>query len=68
MPEEVLVVGDPVADVMFAKNIGAMACWARYGHGDKSEPEKLSPKFVINSLEDVEVLVERAVEQGGESR
>jgi phosphoglycolate phosphatase len=51
--KRVLVVGDTVADINFAKNINAMACWCRYGQGSKEECEKLKPDAVVNSLEEV---------------
>ena len=34
-PGSVLVVGDTVADVQFAQNIGSKVCWCRYGYGDR---------------------------------
>ncbi|EAW14583.1 HAD family hydrolase [Aspergillus clavatus NRRL 1] len=52
-PERVLVVGDTVADILFARNIGARACWCRYGYGDRSACEDLKPGFVVDSLEGV---------------
>ncbi|KFY02242.1 hypothetical protein O988_02281 [Pseudogymnoascus sp. VKM F-3808] len=50
---EVLVVGDTVADIQFAKNIGCRACWCRYGYGDQEACQALNPDFVIDSLADV---------------
>jgi len=54
---KVLVVGDTAADIQFAKNIGAVACWARYGYGKKEECERLGPDFVVDSLEEVQRLI-----------
>jgi len=62
--EEVLVVGDTVADMMFARNVGAVACWARYGYGDVDECEKLRPDVVVDGLEEVRVLVGCTVQNG----
>ncbi len=63
-PEEVLVVGDTVADIMFAKNVGAVACWARYGYGNVDECEKLRPDVVVDGLEEVSGLVGCTVQNG----
>ncbi|EFR00367.1 phosphoglycolate phosphatase 1 [Nannizzia gypsea CBS 118893] len=52
-PRRVLVVGDTVADIQFAKNIGGRACWCRYGYGDKDACEKLQPDFIADSLNEV---------------
>lgn len=62
-PEEVLVVGDTVVDVMFAKHVGAVSCWARYGYGDEDLCECFSPDVVVDSLEEVGKFVECAVER-----
>ncbi|KAI1874306.1 uncharacterized protein JN550_002885 [Neoarthrinium moseri] len=51
--KNVLVVGDTVADIQFAANIGAKSVWCRYGYGDKSACEKLRPDFSVDSLKDV---------------
>ena len=52
---------------MFAKNIGAVVCWAGYGYGDKGECESLGPDYVVWSLDEVRVLVERAEAPGNGS-
>lgn len=52
-PGSVLVVGDTVADVQFAKNIGSKVCWCRYGYGDREACENAGPDFVVDSLEEV---------------
>jgi phosphoglycolate phosphatase len=49
----VLVVGDTVADLQFARNIGGMACWCRYGYGDQEACQDLGPDFVVDSLGEV---------------
>ncbi|KAJ4251486.1 hypothetical protein NW762_011471 [Fusarium torreyae] len=57
---KILVVGDTEADRQFAFNIGgARSVWCRYGYGDKATCEKLAPDFTINSLDEVEGLVDR---------
>ena len=56
-PDDVMVVGDTAADIQFAKNIGAVSCWARYGYGDAERCEGLGPDLVIESLEELERIV-----------
>ncbi|KAE8316251.1 HAD-like domain-containing protein [Aspergillus transmontanensis] len=51
--EGVLVVGDTVADIQFARNIGGRVCWCRYGYGDREACEGLGPDYVVDSLGDV---------------
>lgn len=55
--EKVLVVGDTVADVQFARNIGSKVCWCRYGYGDREACEELGPNFVVDSLDEVVKIV-----------
>lgn len=50
---KVLIVGDTVADIQFAKNLGCRVCWCRYGYGDQGECQALTPDFVVDSLADV---------------
>ncbi|KAB8254028.1 HAD-like domain-containing protein [Aspergillus pseudonomiae] len=49
----VLVVGDTVADIQFARNIGGKVCWCRYGYGDRTACEGLGPDYVVDSLGEV---------------
>lgn len=49
----VLVVGDTVADVQFARNIKSRVCWCRYGYGDQKACEELNPDYVVDSLGEV---------------
>lgn len=53
---EVLVVGDTVSDIKFAKNIGAKSCWAQYGYGSHHECISENPDFVINNLFDLHAI------------
>lgn len=55
--EKVLVVGDTVADVQFARNIGSKVCWCRYGYGDREACQELGPDSVVDSLEEVVAIV-----------
>ncbi|KAL7897711.1 HAD-like domain-containing protein [Trichoderma sp. SZMC 28014] len=50
---DVLVVGDTVADIQFAANIGAKSVWCRYGYGDASACEGLRPDYTVDSLAEV---------------
>ncbi|KAJ5463257.1 hypothetical protein N7475_008201 [Penicillium sp. IBT 31633x] len=52
-PGRVLVVGDTVADIQFARTIGGKACWCRYGYGDQRSCLELSPDYIVDSLEEV---------------
>lgn len=50
---DVLVVGDTVADIQFAANIGAQSVWCRYGYGDGGACEGLKPNYTVDSLAEV---------------
>ncbi|KAL4893249.1 HAD-like domain-containing protein [Aspergillus ambiguus] len=52
-PEEVLMVGDTVTDIQYARNIGVKVCWCRFGQGDHEECEAAKPEFTIDELVDV---------------
>ncbi|KAJ5093470.1 phosphoglycolate phosphatase [Penicillium angulare] len=57
---DVFVIGDTEADLQFAANIGgARSIWCRYGYGDRQSCEKLNPGATIDSLEEVERLVDQ---------
>ncbi|KAI9375545.1 HAD-like domain-containing protein [Aspergillus egyptiacus] len=47
---EVLMVGDTVTDIRFARNIGSRVCWCRFGQGDVGDCEKREPDFTIDAL------------------
>ena len=49
-PNKILVVGDTVTDLHFAKAIGADACWVSYGHGDPKACQALSPEHIVNEV------------------
>ncbi|EFQ97771.1 pyrophosphatase ppaX [Nannizzia gypsea CBS 118893] len=57
----VLVVGDTVADIQFAKNIGGRACWCQYGFGDQDACRKMEPDMVVRSLDEVAAHVRSSV-------
>ncbi|KAK8140327.1 hypothetical protein PG984_000393 [Apiospora sp. TS-2023a] len=55
----VLVIGDTEADIRFAANIGgAVSVWCRYGYGDKGACEKLEPGFTVDSLGEIEGIID----------
>jgi phosphoglycolate phosphatase len=57
---DVFVVGDTEADLRFASNIGgAKSVWCRFGYGDKHYCEKLKPDATVDSLAEVEQLVDQ---------
>ncbi len=55
LPSQTLVVGDTVADLLFAKNIGADSCWASYGYGVPDECRQHNPTYTIKSLNEMAV-------------
>lgn len=52
-PEEILMIGDAPPDLLYARNIGAKSCWARYGHGDHAACMAHSPDHIIDGLSDL---------------
>ncbi|KAJ5871262.1 uncharacterized protein N7529_003615 [Penicillium soppii] len=50
---KVLVIGDTVADLQFARNIQSKVCWCRYGYGDREACEALEADYVVDSLRDI---------------
>jgi phosphoglycolate phosphatase len=44
--EHVLVAGDTDLDILYARRIGATACWAAYGYGNPDECRLLHPEFI----------------------
>jgi phosphoglycolate phosphatase len=51
--EHVLVAGDTHLDILYARHIGATACWAAYGYGDPDECQLLHPEFIAASPEEI---------------
>ncbi len=52
-PEQILMVGDTPADLLFAQNIGADSCWAEYGYGDEKACLSIHPTYTIKQLADI---------------
>lgn len=55
-PQEMLMIGDAPPDLLYARNIGAKSCWARYGHGDHASCLSHEPDYVIDSLAELKNL------------
>lgn len=56
---KVLEVGDTVADIQFARNIGGKSCWCRFGYGDRGQCEELKPDYTVDSLTEVIPLISK---------
>ncbi|KAL3458298.1 HAD-like domain-containing protein [Aspergillus heterothallicus] len=54
----VIVVGDTVADIGFARNLGCRVCWCRYGYGEREQCEGLTPDWVVDGLGEVVEILE----------
>jgi phosphoglycolate phosphatase len=51
--ERVLVAGDTEVDILFARSIGADACWAAYGYGHPDGCRLLAPKLIAASPNEI---------------
>jgi phosphoglycolate phosphatase len=51
--DEIIVVGDTVQDLIFAKNIGVQSCWARYGYGVAAHCMVHNPNYIIDNFSDL---------------
>lgn len=49
----VVMLGDTATDMLYAHNIGAYACWARYGFGDAESCLALKPDFILDSFDQI---------------
>jgi phosphoglycolate phosphatase len=54
---QILMVGDTPADLLFAKNIGVDSCWAEYGYGDEKSCLALHPTYVIKQFSSMQVIL-----------
>lgn len=48
--EDILMIGDTEADLLFARNCGIDSCWASYGMGDAAACRALEPSYEIGAL------------------
>ena len=51
--ENVLVVGDTEADILYARNTGARSVWCAYGYGSRETCMDLKPDFIVKGLDEV---------------
>ncbi|MDD3183318.1 MAG: HAD family hydrolase [Alphaproteobacteria bacterium] len=58
--DEVLVVGDTIIDLTFAKNAELRSCWASYGYGKSEECLACGPTFIIKEATELASLIEKA--------
>ena len=49
-PEEVLMVGDAVADIAAGRAAGVKICAVRYGYGNQQEMARLEPDYWVDDL------------------
>lgn len=57
--QQILIVGDTEVDILFAKRIGALCCWASYGYGEPDRCRALAPHYEISGIEQLPPLVRR---------
>lgn len=58
-PEDCLMVGDSVPDMIAAKRAGLATCAVRYGYGHPDELAAQQPDFLIDDLRELPLLVTR---------
>jgi phosphoglycolate phosphatase len=56
-PAETMIIGDTAADIVYARNIGAVACWACYGYGDAEWCSGLAPDIILEDIGDLKARV-----------
>jgi phosphoglycolate phosphatase len=59
--KNVLVIGDTMADIQFARRIESRVCWCRYGYGDREACQAEGADFVVDSLRDVAGIVKAEI-------
>jgi phosphoglycolate phosphatase len=52
-PEETLIIGDTVYDILLGKKTGCDTCWATYGYGKKDDILKIKPTYTIDNFEEL---------------
>jgi len=57
--EQILIVGDTEADILFAKRSGVPCCWASYGYGEMVRCRALEPEHEISSITELPPLMRR---------
>jgi phosphoglycolate phosphatase len=61
---QILMVGDTVTDILFAKNSGISCCWASYGYGEMERCRALMPEHEISNITELPAIVYRSETQG----
>lgn len=56
--QDILVVGDTEADILFAQRSGTTCCWASYGYGEAGRCRALAPRHEISSIAQLLPLIE----------
>jgi phosphoglycolate phosphatase len=56
--ENILVVGDTEADILFAQRSGTTCCWASYGYGEAKRCRALAPQHEISSIAELLPLID----------
>jgi len=51
--ETVYVIGDTLVDIQYARNIGAISVWAKYGYGKMEDVHSMNPLYTIECLSDL---------------
>ena len=51
--ERMIVVGDTVPDILFAKNINVQMCWISHGFGVNEECLSHKPDYITNSIDEL---------------
>lgn len=57
-PAETIVIGDTAADIVYARNVGARACWAGYGYGDGEICSSLQPDVTLERIADLKAYLD----------
>ncbi|MCB2193713.1 MAG: HAD family hydrolase [Deltaproteobacteria bacterium] len=52
-PSNIIMVGDTHIDLEFARNTGAVSCWASYGYGDAQKCRNMQPDFEVSHPTDL---------------
>ena len=52
-PEEVLMVGDTVNDILSGVNAGCDTCWVTFGYGEAEKVKALNPTYTVNNSKEL---------------
>jgi phosphoglycolate phosphatase len=54
---QIMVVGDTVTDILFARSAGLASCWASYGYGDVERCRSCGPDYEVSEISNLPGLV-----------